>query len=65
MRYTMKQNKYTYSKVLQCRTEQGWEDLCEYPVNDTKECRADVKAYRTNQGEYEYRVIKRRVLCEK
>ena len=61
----MKQNKYEYLKVLQQRTEQGWEDLCEYPVIDTKECRADLKDYRTNQGEYEYRVIKRRVLCEK
>ena len=61
----MKQNKYEYLKVLQQRTVQGWEDLCEYPVNDTKECRADLKAYRTNQGEYKCRVINRRVVCEK
>ena len=61
----MKQNKYEYLKVLQQRTVQGWEDLCEYPVTDTKECKADLKAYRTNQPMYEYRVIKRRVLCEK
>lgn len=61
----MKQNKYEYLKVIQQRTEQGWEDVSAYPVNDTKECKADLKAYRTNQWEYEYRVINRRVLCEK
>lgn len=61
----MKQNKYEYLKVIQQRTEQGWEDVSAYPVNDTKECKEDLKAYRTNQSEYECRVINRRVLCEK
>lgn len=61
----MKQNKYEYLKVIQQRTSLGWEDVSAYPVTDTKECKEDLQAYRTNQGEYEYRVINRRELCEK
>lgn len=69
----MKMNKYKYVKVLQQRTELGWEDICEYPSNSyyncakhvQKELRDDLISYRTNQSEYEYRVIGRRNLCEK
>lgn len=63
-----KNNKYEYNRVLQQKTEQGWEDICEYPSNSyykcakhiQKEIRDDLIAYRTNQSEYEYRVINRR-----
>lgn len=69
----MKTNKYEYSKVLQQRIELGWEDICEYPSNSyyncakhiQKELKDDLVSYRTNQSEYEYRVIGRRILCER
>ena len=71
MRYKMKNNKYGYIRVLQQRTEMGWEDTCAYPSDSSFYCDKNVRkmiqedliAYRTNQSEYEYRVIGRRVLC--
>jgi hypothetical protein len=57
----MKRNKYLYLVVLQGHYGQGWEDLC--AADDTlqgrREVRADLRAYRTNEGG-RYRIVNRR-----
>ena len=56
----MRTTKYEYITVLQGNYGygHGWEDLC---AGTRKEVRADLKAYRENEGG-NYRIINRRVL---
>lgn len=57
---TMKKpNKYTYLFVIQGRYGFGWEDLD--ASESYREIRANLKAYRMNEGG-EYRIVKRREL---
>ena len=64
----MKNNKYSYAKVIQQFYGQGWEDVSEYPTNsmyyhaheERKNLKSDLSNYRL-MG-YPTRVIKRREL---
>ena len=54
-------NKYTYLWVVQGKyVGLWWEDLCASEV--LKEARDDIKAYRENMPETQYRLIQRREL---
>lgn len=60
------ENKYLYTKVLQgwFDPESGWDYMCEYNVSDPeqmRELRSDLKSYRENDPDHDYRVIRRRV----
>ena len=58
---TVKQNKYSYVKVIQGNYGYGWEDVSEYDKKEFSMVRHDLKEYRlSNTGAY--RVINRRVL---
>ena len=58
---TVKQNKYSYVKVIQGNFGYGWEDVSEYDKQDFSLVKNDLKEYRlSNTGSY--RVIDRRVL---
>lgn len=60
----MKQNKYSYVKVIQVSYDSRiWEDVCEYDKDEYDTCRHDIKEYRES-GYGQYRVISRRVLNE-
>lgn len=52
------ERKYDYLHVLQGHYGQGWEDLT--ASENRAEVRADLKAYRENEGG-SYRIIQRRV----
>ena len=55
-------NRYLYLNVLQGNYGygHGWEDLCQ--SEDRREMREDLRAYRENAPEYQYRIIRRREL---
>lgn len=53
-----RKNKYEYLHVVQGKYEQGWEDLCQ--SENRSEARSDLRAYRANAPETEYRLIQRR-----
>ena len=58
---TVKQNKYSYVKVIQGNFGYGWEDVSEYDKQEFATVKNDLKEYRlSNTGAY--RVIGRRVL---
>ena len=58
---TVKQNKYSYFKVIQGNYGYGWEDVSEYDKKDVSLARQDLKEYRlSNTGAH--RLIDRRVL---
>lgn len=48
-------------KVLQGNYGYGWDDLCQYEMNDTAEIKQDLKSYRENERGVSFRVIQRRV----
>lgn len=55
-------NKYKYIKVLQANYGNGWEDELTYDQStEWKEIRDDLRDYRSNAPQYQYRVISRRV----
>lgn len=59
----MKTRKFDYLYVVQQFTNSyGWEDVSAAPqtIQGRKEMRDDLKAYRTNAPEYQYRMIRRR-----
>ena len=61
MTMTVKQNKYSYVKVIQGNYGYGWEDVSEYDKQEFATVKNDLKEYRlSNTGAY--RVIDRRVL---
>ena len=61
MTMTVKQNKYSYVKVIQGNFGYGWEDVSEYDKQEFATVKNDLKEYRlSNTGAY--RVIDRRVL---
>ena len=47
-------------KVLQGNYGYGWDDLCEYELDDPSS-RSDFKSYRENEPQYAHRIIYRRV----
>ena len=58
---TVKQNKYSYVKVIQGNYGYGWEDVSTYDKQEFSTAKNDLKEYRlSNTGVY--RVIDRRVL---
>ncbi len=59
----VRETKYIYEYVLQGYYSQGWEDLTasEHDQEGLKEIRADLKAYRDNEGGC-YRIVTRRTL---
>ena len=58
---TVKQNKYSYVKVIQGNFGYGWEDVSEYDKQEFATVKNDLKEYRlSNTGPY--RVIDRRIL---
>ena len=58
---TVKQNKYSYVKVIQGNFGYGWEDVSEYDKQEFATVKNDLKGYQlSNTGAY--RVIDRRVL---
>lgn len=67
----MRERKYMYLYVLQGNYGQGWEDLCAEDKHSGKDqhgsprqrIRADLKAYRENEGG-SYRIINRRELVQ-
>lgn len=59
----MKQNKYTYNKVIQANYGYGWDDLISYNkscAEDMKEFKRDLKDYKANERAA-IRVINRRI----
>ena len=58
---TVKQNKYSYVKVIQGNFGYGWEDVCEYNKQEFPTVKNDLKEYRLSDTGV-YRVIDRRVL---
>lgn len=61
MTMTIKQNKYSYVKVIQGNYGYGWEDVSGYDKQEFATVKNDLKEYRlSNTGSY--RVIDRRVL---
>ena len=48
---TVKQNKYSYVKVIQGNYGYGWEDVSKYDKKEFSEVRYDLKEYRlSNTG---------------
>jgi len=58
----MMANKYSYLHIVQGRYDFGWEDLA--ASEDFREARKDLRAYRVNAPEIDYRMIQRRELNE-
>ena len=54
-------NKYIYLYIVQGNYSFGWEDLT--ASESYRECKADIKAYRDNEGGA-FRIIERRELNE-
>ena len=57
----VKQNKYSYVKVIQGNYGYGWEDVSQYDKQEYSLARQDLKEYRLS-ATGAYRVIDRRVI---
>lgn len=55
----MYQRKTHDEWTIQGNYGQGWEDVCSY--DNRIDAKADYKAYRENEPQYQHRLIKRRV----
>lgn len=61
----IKQNKYSYVKVLQGNYGYGWDDVHEFCQSEgIRERKQTLKTYRENERNATHRIIDRRVLNE-